>query len=209
MEQKIILQQELKEAVYSCRTALQKAQEALKSLTRLADYPTPTTLAEVTTSNLVAFVEQRVNAVRVTPIYTQTQKDKVISEWVEWKVKAIPHVAAVERFVSDWQAVEPRLDGGVIITADLTESLTPLYTVEVPNDAYRHISLIADARKAIDNLRDFEKLMDCKKLPLQKLFQLKDDTLLQSWCDGSIKIDHRQDDEGVKAWREAVEAATL
>lgn len=206
MAQKIILQQELKEAVYSCRTALQKAQEALKSLNKLADCPTPTTLADVTTGNLVAFVEQRVNAVRATPIYTQAQKGKYIDEWIAWRVKAMPHVVAVERFVKEWQAVEPRLDGGVIITADLTESLTPLYTVEVPNDAYRHISLIADARKAIDNLRDFEKLMDCKKLPLQKLFQLKDDTLLQSWCSGSIKVDHSQDDEGAKVWREAINA---
>ena len=70
MENTIILQRELEEAAYQCRRSLRKAQEALYQLNALSDYPTPSTLADVTTSNLLAFVEQRIKAVEATDLYT-------------------------------------------------------------------------------------------------------------------------------------------
>ncbi len=209
MIQKIVLQQELKAAVYECRAALHKAQAALKELLKLADYPTPSRLEDVTAANLVAFVQQRINAVKATPIYTQAQRDKYIDEWVEWRVKAMPHVAAVERFCNEWREVAPVLDGGTIVAADITEALTPRYTVQVPLQAHTHLQLINSVREAINSLRAWEKEQDTKKIPLQKLLGIKEDDLLQSWCSGSIKIDHSQDDEGAKVWREALNAIIL
>ncbi len=206
MIQEIVLQQELEAAVYECRTALDKAQEALQSLTKLADYPTPSRLEDVTAADLVAFVSQREQAVKNTPIYTQAQRDKIIGEWIEWRVKAMPHVAAVERFCNEWQEVAPKLDGGTIVTADITEALTPRYTVQVPLQAHTHLQLINSVREAINSLREWEKEQDTKKIPLQKLLSFKEDVLFQSWCSGSIKIDHSQDDEGAKVWREAIDA---
>jgi hypothetical protein len=209
MIQKIVLQQELKAAVYECRAALYKAQEALQSLTKLADYPTPSGLEDVTVANLVAFVQQRVVAVKNTPLYTQAQREIYIDEWVEWRVKAMPHVVAVERFVSDWREVAPKLDGGSIVTDDITESLTPRYTVQVPLQAHTHLQLINSVREAINSLREWEKQQDTKKIPLQNLLNIKEDDLLQSWCNGSIMIDHTQDNAGAKLWREAINANML
>ena len=119
----------------------------------------------------------------------------------------MPLVAAVERFVNDWREVAPGLDGGSIVTADITETLTPLYTVQVPLQAYTHLQLINNVKEAINSLRAWEKEQDIKKIPLKELLSFKEDGLLQSWCNGSIKIDHRQDDEGAKVWREALNAA--
>lgn len=211
MIQKIVLQQELKAAVYECRAALNKAQEALQSLTKLADYPTPSRLEDVTAANLVTFVQQRVEAVRGTTLYTEAQRGKIIDEWVEWRVKAMPHVAAVESFVNDWQVVSPVLDTATmtIYTSDPTEALTPLYTVAAPLQAHTHLQLINNVREAINELRAWEKEQDTYKLPIAKLLQKSEEDVITSWVKGTIKVDHRLDDEGVKAWREAVEAATL
>lgn len=203
----IVLTQDLSEAAYQCRHALNQAQAALKELLKLADYPTPTTLAEVTTKRLTAFVEQRVNAVNSTPIYTQAQRDAIIDDWVKWRIKAMPHVVAIERFYYDWQAVSPSLDGGTIVTSNIIEALTPSFTVQVPQEAHQHIALIAQARQAITTLREWEQARDIKKIPLHKLINFQENLLLQSWGNSSIKIDHSQDDEGTKVWREALNAA--
>ena len=73
----IVLTQDLSEAAYQCRHALNQAQAALKELLKLADYPKPRTLEDVTAANLVAFVQQRVNAIKATPIYTHEQQKKI------------------------------------------------------------------------------------------------------------------------------------
>ena len=205
----IVLTQDLSEAAYQCRHSLNKAQEALKELLKLADYPKPSRLEDVTAANLVAFVQQRVNAVKATPIYTHEQQKKYIDEWVEWRIKAMPHVAAVERFVSDWREVAPVLHGGTITTADITEALTPRYTVQVPLQAHTHLQLINSVKEAINSLRAWEREQDTKKIPLQKLLGIKEDDLLQSWASGSIMIDHSQDDKGAKVWRDVLNANIL
>lgn len=209
MKQTVILQQELQQAAYNCRAALNNAQTALKKLSKLADYPTPTAIEDVTAKNLVTFVEQRVNAVKATPIYTKEQQDKIISDWIEWRVKAMPHVAAIEAFYNEWQGVSPALDGSTIVTADITEALTPRYTVEVPLQAYTHVQLINSVKESINELRSWEKEQDTKKIPLKELLSLQIDVLLQSWASGNIKVNHRYDDEGASLWREAINAATL
>ena len=211
MENKIILHKELEDAIYQCRTALRKAQEAIRELFKLADYPTPTTLTEVTTSNLLAFIEQRINAVQATPIYTQAQKQQAIDDWQEWRIKTMPFVVAVEQFVNDWQEVSPVLDTATmeILTSDITEALTPRFTVEVPIQAHRHLELIANVRKAVNELREWEHGQDVKKIALNKLLSLNESDLYQSWANASIKVDHSEDTPKLCAWRNAQDAATL
>lgn len=211
MTHTIVLSKELDEAVYNCRKALQKANEAIRELFKLADYPTPTTLADVTTSNLVAFVEQRVNAVKATPIYTAAQRDKAISDWQEWRIKAMPFVVAIENFVSEWQEVSPVLDTAdmTIYTSDIAEALTPRFTVEIPLPAHRHITLIDEVRRTIAELRDWEREQDIKKLQLNKLLSLNESDLYQAWASGNIKIDHSEDTPRLCAWRNAQDAAIL
>lgn len=209
MLKEIVLKQDLQEAVSNCQAALNKAQAALYELHKLSDYPTPSTLADVTASGLMAFVSQRVEAVRGTTLYTEAQRAKIIDEWVEWRVKAMPHVAAVEAFVNDWQVVSPVLDTATmtIYTSDLNECLTPLYTVAAPLQAHTHWQLINNVRDAINELRAWEKEQDTYKLPIAKLLQKSEEDIITSWVKGTIKVDHRYDD--VASWREAVEAATL
>lgn len=207
----IVLNQELDDAVYKCRTALRKANEAIRALFKLADYPTPTTLADVTTSNLLAFVEQRINAVEATPIYTEAQKQQAVDDWTEWRFKAMPLVVAVEGFVNDWQEVSPVLDTATmqILTSDITESLAPRFTVEIPIQAHRHQELINAVRVAYNDLRDWEREQDCKKTPLKELLSLATDDLFQSWASGNIKVDHTLDDARLIAWRKANNEAIL
>ena len=212
MENKIILHKELEDAEYKCRTALRKAQEAIRELFKLSDYPTPASLAEVTASSLVAFIKQRVNAVNNTPIYTQAQKDKAIDDWIEWRVKAMPHVIAVENFLSDWGKVNPVLDTATmtIYTNDIAESLKPRFTVDVPLQAHRHIELINGVRNAINELRDWECEQDCKKVDLKKLLSLKEEDIMRSWASGEIKVSHDFDDDArLCAWRKAHDEAIL
>lgn len=209
---KIVLQNELDTAVYNCRTALKRAQEAITELHKLADYPTPTSLAEVTASSLVAFIEQRVNAVNNTPIYTHAQKDKAINDWIEWRIRTMPHVIAVENFVSDWEKVNPVLDTATmtIYTNDIAESLKPRFTVDVPLQAHRHIELINGVRNAINELRDWECAQDCKKVDLKKLLSLKEEDIMRPWASGEIKVSHDFDDDArLCAWRKAHDEAIL
>jgi hypothetical protein len=210
MKNKIVLHRELEGAVFNCKTALQRAQEALYQLNALADYPTPSTLADVTTKSLVAFVEQRIKAVMATSLYTTLEKEKITNNWIEWKVKAMPYVGAVESFVNDWQDVFPVLDTSdmTILTSDITESLTHRYIVEVPLQAHAHLALIEDVKKSIRALRQWEKEQDLKKIPLKELVNTSEDNLLQSWASGFIKVNDA-DDEGAKRWREAVYNATF
>ena len=211
MTHTIVLQQELDEATYQCRKSLQRANEAIRELHRLADYPTPNTLKEVSTRNLLAFAEQRVNAVKATPIYTQSQKQQVIDGWTEWRVKAMPLVVAIENFYNEWQEVSPVLDTATmtILTSDITEALTPRFTVEVPIQAHRHLELIANVRKAVNELRDWEQEQDSKKIPLNELLSFTEDEIKQSWANGSITVDHSQDTPRLCAWRKAQDATTL
>ena len=207
----IVLQRELEEATYQCRTALRNAQEAIKELHRLADYPTPTTLKDVTRSNLVAFVQQRTNAVKNTPIYTAAQRDKAVNDWQEWRIKTMPFVVAVEQFVTEWQEVSPVLDTATmeILTSDITEALTPRFTAEIPPQAHHHIELINDVRVAYNDLRDWERNQDIKKVPLKNLLSLTDEDINQSWASGNIKVDHSQDTPRLCAWRKAQDSAIL
>lgn len=211
MNNQIILHQELSNATYNCRTALQKAQEAITELHKLQDYPTPTTLSEVTASNLVAFVEQRVNAVKNTPIYKQAEKDKAIDDWQEWRIKAMPHVVAVENFVNEWQDVSPVLDTATmsIYTSDIAEALTPRFTVEIPLQAHHHLKLIATVLKAVNELREWELEQDVKKIDLKSLVSYDEQELFESWASGSILVDHSHDDARSIAWRKAHDQAIL
>lgn len=210
MENTIILQRELEEAAYQCRRSLRKAQEALYQLNALADYPTPSTLADVTTSNLLAFVEQRIKAVEATDLYTISEKEERANNWTEWRVKTMPYVGAVESFVNDWQDVAPVLDTSdmTILTSDITESLTHRYIVEVPLQAHTHLALIEDVKKSIRALRQWEKEQDLKKIPLKELVDTSEENLLQSWASGFIKVNDAGDDSA-KRWREAVYNATF
>lgn len=207
----IVLQRELEEATYQCRTALSKANEALSELHHLADYPTPTTLADVTTQNLIAFVSQRQEAVNNTPLYTAKERERIISDWTEWRTKAMPLVVAVENFVSEWEEVSPVLDTSdmTILTSDIAEALTPRFTVEIPIQAHRHKELINAVRVAYNDLRDWEHEQDCKKIPLNKLLNLNESDLYQSWANASIKVDHSQDTPRLCAWRKAQDSAIL
>ena len=212
MTHTIVLQQELNEATYQCRKSLQRANEAITELHRLSDYPTPSTLKDVTTSNLVAFVEQRVNAVKATPIYTAAQREKAISDWTEWRIKAMPHVVAVENFVNDWQDVNPVLDTSdmSILTSDIAEALTPKFTVEIPIQAHHHLQLINNVRHAYYELREWEQEQDINKVELKKLLSISENDLFQVWANGSIKINHQFDDDpSLRAWRQAQSDATF
>ena len=210
MENTIILQRELEEAAYQCRRSLRKAQEALYQLNALADYPTPSTLADVTTSNLLAFVAQRINAVEATDLYTISEKEERANNWTEWQVNTMPYVVTIESFFNDWQDVSPVLDTSdmTILTSDINESLTPRFTVEIPLQAHAHLTLIEDVKKSIRALRQWEKEQDLKKIPLKELVNTSEDNLLQSWASGFIKVNDA-DDEGAKRWREAVYNATF
>ena len=203
-----ILCKELNEAVYQCRRDLAKAQEALRQLHKLSDYPTPSTLSDITRSNLIAFCDQRVNAVKATPLYTAKERERIINDWIEWRIKAMPHVLTIENFVNDWQAVSPVLDTATmtILTSDIAEDLTPLYTVAVPLQAHTHLQLINSVRAALNSLREWEREQDTKKIPIAKLLQRSEQDIILSWINGGIKVDHSQDDEGAKVWREAFNA---
>ena len=211
MTHTIVLSTELDEAVYNCRKALQKANEALRELHKLADYPTPSTLKDVTTSNLLAFIEQRIKAVKATPIFTAAQRDKAVNDWQEWRIKTMPFVVAVENFVTEWQDVSPVLDTATmeILTSDIAESLAPRFTVEIPLQAHRHKELINAVRVAYNDLREWEHEQDCKKVPLKNLLSLTDEDINQSWASGNIKVDHSEDTPRLCAWRNAQDAAIL
>lgn len=211
MTHSIVLSRELDEAVYNCRKALQKANEAITELHHLADYPTPTTLADVTTQSLIAFVSQRQEAVNNTPLYTAKERERIISNWTEWRTKAMPLVVAVENFVSEWQEVSPVLDTATmeILTSDIAESLAPRFTVEIPLQAHRHKELINAVRVAYNDLREWEHEQDCKKVPLKNLLSLTDEDINQSWASGNIKVDHSEDTPRLCAWRNAQDAVIL
>lgn len=212
MENKIILHQELEDAIFKCRTALRKAQEALYQLNALPDYPTPSTLTEVTTANLLAFIEQRINAVKATDLYKAKEKEERLNSWIEWRIKVMPYVVAVENFLNNWQDINPVLDSSdmSIQTSDITESLKPRFTVEVPLQAHTHIALIHNVKQAVSELRDWEREQDLNKLPLKELVNIREDNLLQSWANGSIQVNHQFDDDPrLQAWRQAQRDATF
>ncbi len=211
MSNTIILQQELGEAAYNCRKALNKAQEAIRELHKLSDYPTPSTLADVTTSNLLAFVEQRIKAVEATDLYTISEKEERANNWTEWQVNTMPYVVTIESFFNDWQDVSPVLDTSdmTILTSDINESLTPRFTVEIPLQAHTHIALIHNVKQAISELREWETEQDCKKIDLKSLLSYDESNLFQSWANGTIMIDHSQDDARLIAWRKAQNEAIL
>lgn len=211
MKNKIVLYRELEGAVYNCKTALQRAQEALYQLNALADYPIPSTLADVTTSNLLAFVEQRIKAVEATDLYTISEKEERANNWIEWQVNTMPYVVTIESFFSDWQDVSPVLDTSdmTILTSDINESLTPRFTVEIPLQAHTHIALIHNVKQAISELRGWEREQDCKKIDLKSLLSYDESNLFQSWANGTIMIDHSHDDAQLIAWRKANDATIL
>ena len=123
----------------------------------------------------------------------------------------MPFVVAVEQFVNDWQDVSPVLDTAnmSILTSDIAEALTPRFTVEVPIQAHRHLELIANVRKAVNELREWEHGQDVKKIALNKLLSFAEEEIKQSWANGNIKVDHSQDTPRLCAWRKANNDAIL
>lgn len=202
MEKTIIIESEQQQTDYRLRCAVREVQDSytrLKKALRLDSLPP---LEEINGQWLAEWIDERVQAVSNTfPLESAKEINK---QWMSTKRLTAKYVGAIMRNLQAWPDAQwlydERIDNYYITNVD--EIVDKLCTRIVPEEAETHLQLCAKVFQAVQELREWEQKQDVNKLPLERLAKMDDYDFAEVWATGRIKIDHEQDTEALKAWRE-------
>ena len=202
MEKTIIIESEQQQTDYRLRCAIREVQDSyarLKKTLRLDSLPP---LEQINGQWLADWINERVQAVANT--FPEETAKEINKQWMSTKRLTAKYVGAIMRNLQAWpDAVwqyDKDIDNYHCINIDkVTEKLC---TRIVPDEASTHLEVCAKAFAAIQSLRQWEMQNDVVKIPLERLAKMDDYDFAELWATGKIKIDHEQDTEALKAWRE-------
>ena len=204
MEKTIIIESEQQQTDYRLRCAVREVQDSytrLKKALRLDSLPP---IEEINGQWLADYIEAKIKSVVDTGIIPPDTKVEINKSWMSTKRLTAKYVGAIMRNLQAWPDAQwlydERIDNYYITNVD--EIVDKLCTRIVPEEAETHLQLCAKVFQAVQELREWENKQDCNKLPLERLAKMDDYDFAEMWATGRIKIDHEQDTETLKAWRE-------
>ncbi len=186
----VIIAEELRKIDEALRKSQCEAQEAynhLKEFADLGEIPLP---MDCTHEWVEAVVEKKKEAINKAEFLTTAQRNSQIMHFSKLCKKADELVGIIQDFIKSVPpnrfAYDERIDTFYIkgIKALATERSTH----EVPEDAQKHWQLIQQVKKAIDNLREWERERELQKIPLEQLFEIEPQRFAELWATNKMKL---------------------
>lgn len=191
----IIIDSERRKADEALRLALQNTQcaySALRGLEDLGKIPEP---HNCTPQWLDCIIDQKKDAVNKADFLTKDQRLSIIEQWEKLAKTAAGYVGIIQSFISGIPYLQYGYDEETanIYIKDVATLVNSRCVRSVPAEANTHWQLILNARKAIQDLRQWENGEDLKKYRLEELFAMTPKLIAEEWATGNNKINHRYD----------------
>ena len=191
----IIIEGERRKVDEALKTALQNAQcaySALRELEDLGKIPEP---HNCTSQWLDCIISQKKDAVNKADFLTKEQRLSIIEQWEKLAKTASGYVGIIQSFIAGIPFSQYGYDKETanIYIKDFATLVNSRCVRSVPAEARIHWQLIQNAKKAIQDLREWEKAEDLKKYRLEELFAMTPQLIAEEWATSNNKIDHRYD----------------
>lgn len=191
----IIIDGERRKADEALKLALQNAQcaySALRELEDLEEIPEP---HNCTSQWLDCITNKKKEAVNKADFLTKEQKLALTEQWEKLAIKASGYVGIIQSFISNIPYVQYGYDEETanIYIKDFATLVNCRCVRSVPAEANTHWQLIQNVKKAIQDLREWEKAEDLKKYRLEELFAMTPQLIAEEWATSNNRIDHRYD----------------
>lgn len=204
MQKTIIIESEQQQTDYRLRCAIREVQNSYKLLRAALKIDNLPPLEEINGQWLADYIEAKIKSVVDTGIIPPNTKVEINKSWMATKRLAAKYVGAIIRNKQAWPDAVWMYDQeiGNYYCANICEVVDKLCTRIVPDEATTHLELCAKAFAAIQDLRAWEQEQDCVKLPLERLAKMDDGDFSEMWATGRAKVDHGQDTEALRTWRD-------
>lgn len=191
----IIIDSERRKVDEALRLALQNAQCAYSALRELEDLGAVPEPHNCTSQWLDCIISKKKEAVNNADFLTKEQRLSIIEQWEKLAKTASGYVGVIQSFIagipfSQYGYDKETANINIKDFATLVDSRCVRY---VPAEARTHWQLVQNAKKAIQDLRKWEKAADLKKYRLEELFDMTPQLIAEEWATGNNKIDHRYD----------------
>lgn len=191
----IVIDGERRKADEALRLALQNAQcaySALRELEDLGEIPEP---HNCTSQWLDCIITKKKEAVNKADFLTKEQRVSFIEQWEKLSQTASGYVGIIQSFIAGIPFSQYGYDKetAYFYIKDIATLVNSRCVRSVPAEANTHWQLIQNARKAIQDLRQWENGEDLKKYSLEELFAMTPKLIAEEWATGNNKIDHRYD----------------
>lgn len=191
----IIVERERRKADEALKQDLQNAQcaySALREFEDLGKIPEP---HNCTSQWLDCIISKKKKAVNNADFLTKEQRLSIIEQWQKLAKTASGYVGIIQSFISSIPFSQYGYDKETanINIKDFATLVNSRCVRSVPAEARTHWQLVQNAKKAIKDLREWEKAEDLKKYRLEELFAMTTKVIAEEWATGNIKIDHRYD----------------
>ena len=191
----IIIEGERRKADEALRLALHNAQCAYSALRELEDLGAVPEPHNCTSQWLDCIISQKKDAVNKADFLTKEQRLSIIEQWNKLAKTASGYVGIIQSFIAGIPYHQFGYDEETanIYIKDFATLVNSRCLRSVPAEANTHWLLVQNAKKAIQDLREWEKAEDLKKYRLEELFAMTPKLIAEEWATGNNKIDHRYD----------------
>ena len=167
-----------------------KAQNALDKLSELGDIPC-SCMEDLDLSKIKDFIQTNINTINATSIFTESYKAGLVREWDIKRAKAISLLRDIKQIFAECQGYAFTIEEGVITPETSLEAIAEAQSTKpIPAEAFTHFELIESLRKAIRELREFEKAQNLRKINITDYISISEETLAEGWVSGWLqKID--------------------
>lgn len=167
-----------------------KAQDALDKLIELGDIPC-SCMEDLDIAKIKGFIQANINTINTTPIFTESYKIGLVKDWEQKKAKAIFLIREIKQLFTECQGYAFSIENGIITPETSFKAIAEAQSTKpIPEEAFTHFELIESLRKAIRELREFEKAQNLRKINITDYISISEETLAEGWASGWLqKID--------------------
>lgn len=201
----IIIKQERQKYDDELRRLQREAQQAYNDLLKMKDLGAVPEPQQCTLEWLDAISQSKRKAVDEAAFLSTEQKQSQILHWGKTFKKAGECVTILQTFLDGIPSEYYGFDDSIpcLYIKDIDQLIDAKCSREVPVEAVDHLQHIEAVASAIKSLRDWEKVQDVRKFPLESLLSFSTGHLAEQWATGDIKVNHKYDHlPGIKEDRE-------
>lgn len=190
---KVVLLKEQTEAVREIQQAVRTLNEDLISLAALQPFEAPQSANPDEWRESLSTAGKRLTdalgAIQKDLMLTEEGKAQLVSEWKRWHKLVAVHVNSIIRTLEKYAACE-------FVFCPETQSIAPSVRVEdvaeiqatrpVPEEAQDHARLLCCVHDAVLNLRQWEAEHNIRKIRLEELLNLDEQSLAEVWVSGAV-----------------------
>lgn len=182
-----IIEEEVNPIINDLETLKAKADKALYQLREMKDIPC-STIDEITPEAVKAFCKMKISEVNRASFLPERDREDLINKWNARKDTALSFLRVISAFMVECKECTFSVaENGIIPSKSLRAIAEELCTRVVPEQAEEHFKLIEEARKAIINLRTFEKKNNASSVSMGQVMSLRAEDVERLWVCGSVE----------------------